>query len=148
MKYRELTDYKYQTVEDYTTKIEVYPEKDLIFRFMELSSTGNLLIKSGYAWDGATGLPKTPTTILRGSLVHDVLYQLMRLGALDYKTNRILADRIFRSMCLEDGASKIEANCVYSFVRVFGEKYTKPTPTQEVVVLTAPKKIKMVDVAH
>jgi hypothetical protein len=138
MKYRELTGYKYQVVEDYTTRIEVYPEKDLIFRFMELYPTGNLLIKSGYAWDGATGLPKTPTTILRGSLVHDVLYQLMRLGALNYKTNRLLADQIFKKLCLEDGALAIEANCVYSLVRVFGEKYAKPTPTKEVVILTAP----------
>ena len=89
MKYRKLNRYKYSVMDDYTVQVNIHPTSDLKFEFMELSTTGQLSVKLGYAWDGITPLPATPKCGLRGSLVHDVLYQMMRLGALDYTIYRI-----------------------------------------------------------
>jgi hypothetical protein len=138
MKYRKLNHYKYSVMEDCTVQTNIVPSSDLVYRFMTLFTTGQLLIKQGYAWDGATGLPITPKDMMRGSLVHDVLYQLMRLGDLDYKTNRVLADEMLRRLSLEDGANFAEANCIYEVVRLFGESFAKPTPAVEVAVFEAP----------
>lgn len=138
MKYRKLKNYKYKLMENYTLKLNINLEKDLIFNFIEFLTTGQLLIKQNYAWDGATGLPLTPTEMLRGSLVHDVLYQLMRLGALDYKIHRILADKIFKQFCIEDGTPKITTECMYRALRLLGEQFAKPVPVKEIVILEAP----------
>ena len=125
-------------MEDYTIQIKICPASDLVFRFMELSKTGKLTIRQGYAWDGASGLPITPNSIMRGSLIHDTLYQLMRLEALDYKIYRLQADQILRQCCIEDGATTGAASIVYKAVRMFGESCAKPTPAQEVKVYESP----------
>jgi len=121
---------------DYDIQTDICPPKDLIFEFMELSATGKLLIKKGYTWDGATGFLIMPKCLLRGSLVHDTFYQLMRLGVLDSSTNRILADRILKKICLEDGALKILSSLIYLGVRLLGKlllyKESKEVVTYEV----------------
>lgn len=120
MKYRTLTLYRYMVMSDYIVQTDIYPPNDLIFDFMELSTTGQLLIKRGYTWDGATGFLIMPRCLLRGSLVHDVFYQLMRLGALDQAANRILADRVLRKICLEDNTPRFLALFVYLGARLLG----------------------------
>jgi len=55
---------------------------------------------------------------MRGSLVHDALYQLMRLSALDYKAHRKRADEILREICLEDGICSFRAWYVYQAVHI------------------------------
>ena len=57
---------------------------------------------------------------MRGSLVHDALYQLMREGLLDLGW-RETADQELRRVCLEDGMSAIRAWWVYKAVRFGGE---------------------------
>ena len=42
---------------------------------------------------------------MRGALVHDALYQLMRLKQLDYEQYRDRADEVLRDLCKEDGMS-------------------------------------------
>ncbi|MCK9558341.1 MAG: hypothetical protein M0R50_09920 [Candidatus Cloacimonetes bacterium] len=120
MEYRKLTWYKYMMMSDYTVKVDICPQNDLKYEFMELLSTGQLTTRQGYAWDGATGFPMTPKMLLRASLVHDTLYQLMRLGVLDPSTNRILVDRTFKKICLEDGVPRIIALPLYLATRLFG----------------------------
>ncbi|NQT11775.1 MAG: HYR domain-containing protein [Planctomycetes bacterium] len=51
--------------------------------FIELSSDGRLTIKKGYRWDGPSTEPiPSPPELLRATLVHDALYDLMRLEKL------------------------------------------------------------------
>lgn len=138
MQYRELRNYKYLVMEDYSVQTNIKPANDLVFRFMELSTTGVLIVRKSYAWDGATAFPITPNTMLRGSLVHDALYQLMQLRALDYKKDRILADKMLKQLCLEDGMLFFEAVLVYNAVRLFGASHAKPKLAVEVEVLEAP----------
>ena len=64
---------------------------------------------------------------MRGSLVHDALYQLMRLEELDYKTDRKYADQLLKNICREDGMSAFRAWYVHRLVRAFGEGAAKPT---------------------
>jgi len=64
---------------------------------------------------------------MRGSLIHDALYQLMREGVLDYVAHRKEADQIMRTIFLEDGMGKLRAARLYWGVRVFGERYARPS---------------------
>ena len=79
--------------------------------------SGRLFIQKGYAWDGATCWPDFDS-IMRGSLVHDALYQLIRLGYID-PIRRKDADKLLRQMCLEDGMMPFHAWLVYTGVRLF-----------------------------
>ena len=75
---------------------------------------------------------------MRGSLVHDALYQLMREGRLDKKGYRGPADRLLRSMCKKDNMSSIRAWWVYRGLRVGGDSAAAPNNRRPVVM--APKR--------
>jgi len=137
--YRELKAYKYQVMKEYSIQIDIKPGKDLSFKYMSLTSGGLLTIKEGYAWDGPSGPTVDTPDFMRGSLVHDVLYQLMRMNALDYKIYRKRADEILRELCLKDGMSTFRAWYVYQAVQWFGESFALPNSEPEVVIICAPK---------
>jgi len=92
--------YKYQLVEDewFFTRIFGHTIKT---DYIELHSMGTLIIRKGYAWDGATGAVDT-NTILRGSVGHDALYQLIRMGLLS-RGHKKEADDLLELCCIEDG---------------------------------------------
>ena len=102
---------------------------------MSLSATGQLAIAAGYAWDGASGPAINTHTILRGSLVHDALYQLIRLGIVNPE-DRQQVDQLLRTLCLEDGMWSFRAWWVYLAVRQFGGLYILMNKDG---VLTAPR---------
>jgi hypothetical protein len=55
--YRELRKHKYQLMDDDVLRIDIYPERDIEYLFVSLSSGGRLTIRKAYAWDG----PSTPS---------------------------------------------------------------------------------------
>ncbi|WP_332307024.1 DUF1353 domain-containing protein [Vibrio sp. HENC-03] len=63
--------------------------------------------------------------ILKASLVHDALYQLMREEVLP-QSSREQADRLLPQICLEHGMSNFRATYIYYGVRVFGGCFSKP----------------------
>lgn len=136
--YRNLKSYKYQLMDDYTIQIDIKPEHDLDLRFLALSKDGILVIRKAYAWDGPSGPTVDTPDFMRGSLVHDALYQLMRLNTLDYKKYRKRADEILREICLEDGMATFRAWYVYQAVQIFGESAAAPRPEPEVKLIIAP----------
>jgi hypothetical protein len=101
--------------------------------FFTLDAKGNLTIFKNYAWDGASGFPDIKS-IIRGSLVHDVLYQAMRLKLLPTDKRKV-ADEILKKLCLEDGMNPLLASTVYNGVRALAANaiYASDNP-----VLTAP----------
>jgi hypothetical protein len=109
--------YKYQLAADYAADIEVYPPGDLDMDWVTLSTSGALRIKAGYAWDGPSGPTIDTKNFMRGSLVHDALYQLMREGYLDAAIYREPADRTLYRLCREDGMLAPRAWFVYYAVR-------------------------------
>lgn len=111
--------YKYQLVEEYQIRVGITPKDDIKTDFLELNTEGMLVIKKGYAWDGPSGPTFDTRNFMRGSLVHDALYQLLR-NELINESWRDEADKELKRICLEDGMTKIRAWWVYTAVRRWG----------------------------
>jgi hypothetical protein len=119
--------FKYQLQSDYLIRLPFpAPYVVLDHEFITITTDNYLLIKAGYAWDGPSGPTVDTSNFMRGSLVHDALYQLMRDGILSPLLFREDADKLLRTLCLEDGMSSIRAWWVYNGVRLGGESSTKP----------------------
>lgn len=120
---RYTSGYKYQLEELYRHPTGIKPIDGMSGnRFVGLAPDGMLTIAAGYAWDGASGPAIDTNTIMRGSLVHDALYQLIGLGVLTVD-DREAADQLLRDICIEDGMWRIRAAWVYAAVRAFGRPY-------------------------
>ncbi len=124
--------YKYQLVEEYSVSTDVIPEEDVRTDFIDLDLTGRLVIRRGYAWDGPSGPTIDTSDFMRGSLVHDALYQLMRGGKISKARWRDAADRLLRHMCRDDGMGFIRAWVVYQGVRRFGDPSASPETRKQV----------------
>ena len=99
--------YKYQLKENYAIDVGIEPDQLINTEYLDLSVGGTLTITMGYAWDGPSGPTIDTLNFIRGSLVHDALYQLMRGGHLDASTFREVADRLLQAMCREDGMTRL-----------------------------------------
>jgi len=113
--------------------IPVRPDSDIETEYIILNSEGKITIKKGYAWDGPSGLTIDTLNFMRGSLVHDAFYQLMRAGEIDKEVYREPADRLLREMCKQDGMSSIRAWWVYKGVRAFGDPAADPANKKQVI---------------
>ena len=128
--------YKYQTAADYEIVLPFHPRVTIMDDFITFATDGRLTIRKGYAWDGPSGPTFDTTNFLRGSLVHDALYQLMRENLLDHHLFRALADWTLRALCLEDGMWHVRAWWVYVGVRWGG--HPAADPRYERPEMTAP----------
>lgn len=135
IKYRK--GYRYQLAEAYEVETGIPPviPSCVDVEYLRLDGTGHLLIRAGYAWDGASGPAVDTPSIMRGALVHDACYQLLRLGFVDH-TYRKNADEVLGRLCREDGMSRLRAWYVVRAVRWFGGP--SADPASERPVLTAP----------
>lgn len=129
--------YRYQLAAEYRLLVSISPKfpGNAQAEYLLLDREGMLTIRTGYAWDGASGPAVDTPTILRGSLVHDALYQLIRLGLVEPAYRR-LADTIFLEICREDGMSTIRRFWVFRAVRWFGGR--SATPAAERPILQTP----------
>jgi len=132
IKYR--SGYKHQLAETYATGVEIFPDRLVSGEFYALGSDGVLVVRVGYAWDGATGALDTPS-FMRGSLVHDALYQMMGEGLLPLKWRK-QADKELRRICREDGMPWVRAQWVYLAVRLRSRGSAAPKGRRE--IRTAP----------
>ena len=118
IKYRD--GYNYQLAETVMLFVAVRPARPIRTQFVDLDPNGKLTVRAGYAWDGPSGPAVDTRNFMRGSLVHDALYQLMRDWLLNADQWREEADRELRRICLEDGMSALRAWWVYHGVRLGG----------------------------
>ncbi|NNF97740.1 MAG: hypothetical protein HKM93_00015 [Desulfobacteraceae bacterium] len=118
--------YKYQLAEDFHIKTTIKPETDIDTQFISLDSKGNLVVKSGYAWDGTSGPVVDTDFNLRASLVHDALYQLMRKKKISVKKCKDKADKLFRAICIKDGVLRPVAQAYYEVLKRLGKPATDP----------------------
>jgi hypothetical protein len=135
--YRKLTSYNYQLMEEYSDTIPVTPRADIDTPFVKLTVAGDLTLAKYYAWDGPSGPTIDTPTFMRGSLVHDALYQLMRLGMLEQDCRKA-ADDLLRDICVKDGMCRFRAWYVYWAVRFCGGKAAAPRPDPQVEVIWPP----------
>jgi hypothetical protein len=138
VKYRD--GYKYQMAETYTVNLLRYVpgvEADVPIRtqFIQLDDHYQLTIYSGYCWDGASGPTIDTKDSMRGSLVHDALYQLIREEHLPADWKHV-ADVVFHQICLEDGMSKWRAWLWFKAVDQFAHFAADPRNCKKVI--TAP----------
>jgi hypothetical protein len=129
--------YKYQLKQNCAVAIEIKPEEPISTEYLGLDTQGMLTIKRGYAWDGPSGPTCDTLTFMRGSLVHDALYQLMRERHLDHDAYRETADRILQRICEEDGMWPLRAWWIYQAVRLFADPAADPADKRPVI--RAPK---------
>lgn len=94
--------YKYQLKEGYSLQLPWKPEQRVDHDFLYVDENGLLVIFPGYAWDGPSGPTIDTPSSMRGSLVHDALYQLMREELIPLSC-RGMADDLLYQICLEDG---------------------------------------------
>jgi len=128
--------YKYQLHGSYFVMIDLKQPKNIVTDYIHLNPSGLLEIKRGYCWDGPSGPTIDTKNFMRGSLVHDVLYQLMRYDHLNRGKFRAVADKILREHCIEDGMGRFRAWIVYHGVQFGGEKASKASSRKKVI--TAP----------
>jgi hypothetical protein len=135
--YRKLKKYKYELVQpcEHDTGIEGY---SIDTRFLRLQTNGRLLIFNKYAWDGPSGPTLDTLDFMRGSLVHDALYQLIRSEKLPYSTKG-RADALMREICLQDGMSRFRAWYVYQAVKLFGGSSARPGPERTEKIICTPE---------
>ena len=128
--YRNIDKYKYQLMEDYHidyddcfTLLACQPFENIDTEWIKFSIAGGLTVKKYYAWDGPSGPSVDTDTFMRGSLIHDALYQLMREGHLpnnDELSYRIASDYVLHEICRKDGMYKFRAWYVLKTLKWFG----------------------------
>jgi hypothetical protein len=125
--------YKYQTRKDYHIKLDIVPFEAISLPFVSMTIDGSTIIKSGYAWDGPSGPTWDTLNAMIGSLVHDVIYQLIRLGLIEpnYKD---YADKMIHDICVEDGMNKIRAWYWLKGLKIFGGNAVKPSGEPKILV--------------
>ena len=122
--------YKYQLSRDATTDLKLFVPfpalfGDIITEYIVLTSEGVLWNKRGYAWDGCSGPTWDDKTNMRGGMVHDSFYQLIRLGLLPPAWKEY-ADDLLRAICLAKGMSSIRGWYYHEGVKDFGGKAAQP----------------------
>ncbi|MHB8123121.1 MAG: DUF1353 domain-containing protein [Desulfuromonadaceae bacterium] len=129
--------YKYQLHRNYTVLVGIDPGCEIITDWLHLQN-GYLTISKGYAWDGPSGPTFDTSDSLRGSLVHDALYQLMRLGLIS-ESYRGKADDLLHEICVEDGMVHIRAEMWKQMVICFAAGAARSGSEQPVLIAPCPE---------
>ena len=134
--YRKLRRYKYQLMAPYQLFIGI-KQYNVATPYLKLDADGRFKIAKGYAWDGPSGPTVDTPNFMRGSLIHDALYQLIRIEEipLHYKE---YADLLLKKICMEDGMSDFRANYIYQAVRLFGGSSAKPGSEKPIQIICVP----------
>jgi hypothetical protein len=125
--------YKYQLVADYVHDLG-HPGAAIRTPYLVVAPDGILTVRAGYAWDGPSGPTIDTKNFMRGSLVHDALYQLIRDGLLPEVPWREWADALLWQICREDGMCGLRAWVVWRAVRRFGAPSADPAHERPVQV--------------
>lgn len=114
--------YKLAETYEHAAPIAIRPPTDVDHPFMSLTTAGMLTVQSDYAWDGASGPVADSPAIMRASLLHDVLYQMIREGLVPrhFDRTRKQADALFREIAIEDGVARAKAWFLYYGLRAVG----------------------------
>jgi len=127
--------YKYQLNEEYQHRLGFKPNRQCSHDYITLYEDGRLVIKKGYAWDGPSGPTVDTKSSMRGALVHDALYQLMRLELLN-RSFRTDTDKEMKRVMYEDGMWRWRVYLWYRSVSKFAGFASKSKNKKKII--TAP----------
>lgn len=116
LKYRNVKMFKYVVIEEYRHKTPFH-HMDAKAPLIELLHDGTLVVSPGYFWDGPSGPTIDTQDSMRGSLVHDALFELMRRGLIPIESKQE-ADRLLETICIEDGMRPDRARLWYNMVTI------------------------------
>ena len=137
--YRKLHGWKYELTQPAVFTVKIRPPSAIEHPYISLTPINQveslLILRVRYAWNGANWCPDF-NSIMRGSLVHDALYQLMDLGLLAPEWRHAADDKL-TELCLTDKMDEELAKTVHAAVRVFGGRGNVPKPDIN-LELTAP----------
>jgi hypothetical protein len=117
--------YKYQLKQNSLAETNLRPKFLINTEFIGLSVDGVLLVRSGYAWDGASGIALDTPSAIYASVFHDALYQLIRLKYLPAEC-KDEADRVYKRLCLDGGMSHARAQSHFIALKIGGKDATLP----------------------
>lgn len=129
-----IKDIKYQLQQDYEIRTNIIGY-DVETDFIKLTLIGVLTIRKGYPWDGPSGPTIDTKNSMRGSLVHDAFYELMRKGLVS-RDERNAVDRLFRQILVDDGMRKSRADIWYKAVHALAGFAADPENKRK--IYTAP----------
>lgn len=124
MKYQKIKKYKYKLHSTFVIKT---PLINFNFRheLFTLKTDGTLVINSGYLWDGVSGPTwDTESTMIPG-LVHDALYQAIRLQLLPLHQKETI-DAFFYDLMIKNNVWKVRASYFYKAVDSLGHNSCIP----------------------
>lgn len=133
IKYR--AGFKYQLAKNYSLDTLISPNQEIETKYIDLSISGLLTIKAGYSWDGPSGPSVDTKNFMAGSLVHDALYQLLRMELL-HEGYRLAADMLLKEICIGVGMSPFRAGYINKILQWFGSSAAHPDNVKK--VYTAP----------
>lgn len=93
--------YKYQLVESHQHQLTFKPPRAVADPWVEIDANGLMTLRYGYAWDGPSGPTYDSPCFMRGPLIHDGGYGLLREGLLP-EEYRALFDETMLAIILED----------------------------------------------
>lgn len=117
--------WKYQLAREVQWQSSIKPDKDIIQPFYSILTTGLIIGKPGYAWDGASGPCPDIDSVMPGSLFHDIVCQALRREELEPKWFD-QGNVELKLICLEDGMWSWVAEIIYKGVCIGSEPHTKP----------------------
>lgn len=140
MKYRNVDIYRYQITEDCSVPV-LSPDLLRALRnietirhpFFEITRQA-VLVRAGYAWDGATGVLFQTENLRVPSLIHDIGCQAVNLGMLP-RDFRAAFDAEYYAQALEYGVLKARAIAHFAVIRLWGiipKAETNPAPYADV----------------
>lgn len=94
---------------------------------VQLFPKGTLVVRSGYMADGASGPTVDDATNRIPSVVHDIAYQMLRMGIAPPSLTRKSADKVFHVLLLRHGMNRVRAGYYYRMLRWFGGRAAKRT---------------------
>lgn len=131
--YKKLPRHKYELVEWYSYQTgfgklnyKIRIKNEIKIDYLKLKENGWLWFEKGFAWDGPSGPSIDSLNVMRGSLIHDGIYRLIRFGGLKYNPYKVLADKLLKKICRKDGTFWFRALYIYIGVRLFGCHSARP----------------------
>ncbi len=91
--------YKYVVKKPYHFTLDIKPEQECDLMFLKMDMEGNILVLPGYPWDGASGPTWDTLNSMKGSLIHDVGYRLIRLCYINSAHKSLLRPRATQCLC-------------------------------------------------